>query len=57
LKEEGLINDLSTGTENLLDLLSTFDINMDLTEKGLKHIDWIISYIFEYIEIVKEKGI
>ena len=57
MKEEGLINDLSTGTENLLDLLSTFDINMDLTEKGLKHIDWIISYIFEYIEIVKEKGI
>lgn len=36
---------------------STFSIDISLTEEGEKHINDIIYMIFQYIELIKQKGI
>lgn len=57
LKKQGLADGLGAWVGIDLPEQATFDINVDLTEKGLKHIDDIVQSVFSAIELIKKEGI
>ena len=57
LKQKGWITSLSAGGQNLDDIQGVFNVNMDLTEEGTRHTQQIIAYLFQYIDLLRNKGI
>ncbi|BAO43781.1 insulinase family protein [Thiolapillus brandeum] len=57
LKQKGWITALSAGGQNLDDVQGVFNVNMDLTEEGAKHTQEITAYLFQYIDLLRNKGI
>jgi secreted Zn-dependent insulinase-like peptidase len=57
LRQKGWITELGTGAENLNDIEGQFNITMELTTKGIKHIPQIESALYGYIDLLKEKGV
>jgi secreted Zn-dependent insulinase-like peptidase len=57
LKEKGWITSLSAGGQNLDDVQGVFNISMNLTESGIEHADEITRHLFEYIDLLRERGV
>lgn len=57
LKENGLIHKLSAGIGLFGSNYEEFNINCDLTDKGLTQTDDIIETILEYIQKIKKEGL
>ena len=57
LKEQGLATGLSAGGSYPTPDYGDFMINIQLTQKGLKHYRDVIRYCFSYIHLLREKGI
>ncbi|KAG6438646.1 hypothetical protein O3G_MSEX000111 [Manduca sexta] len=56
LKARGWCNSLVGGTQIGARGFGFFGVQVDLTEDGLKHIDDIISLVFQYISMVRAEG-
>ena len=57
LKEEGLALGLSAGGGDSHPNISSFDINISLTEKGETEYQRIMELVFAYIEMLRESGL
>ncbi|HSS64049.1 MAG TPA: insulinase family protein, partial [Gammaproteobacteria bacterium] len=57
LKERGWADELSAGTGYEDQNEATFDLSMKLTPQGMRHIDAIISLVFEYLSLIDQKGV
>lgn len=57
LKNKNWINYLSAGGGLSGSTYREFVISIDLTPEGLEHLDQIIAYVFQTIELIKEKGV
>ena len=57
LKAEGLADGLGAWVGIDLPEQATFDLSIDLTEKGMQQIDHIVGSVFSAIELIKAKGI
>lgn len=55
LKEQGWANSLSAGGYTISKGNATFGVDVDLTEKGLKHYEDVLCTIFQYLELVKNE--
>ncbi|MFQ5938235.1 MAG: insulinase family protein, partial [Acidiferrobacterales bacterium] len=57
LKGKGWVDTLSAGlgVNNMNN--ATFDISMSLTKAGMQHIPEIVPYVFQYIELIRNRGI
>ena len=54
LKEQGLINTLSAGAHNVCRGSAFFDIEVSLTQEGLRRYQDIVKTIFQYIGLIQE---
>ncbi|MCP4008950.1 MAG: peptidase M16, partial [Proteobacteria bacterium] len=57
LKSRAWANSLSAGLGFSDDIQASFEINVDLSELGFRHIDEIGSLLFSYIELIRTQGI
>ncbi|MDD7805251.1 MAG: insulinase family protein [Endozoicomonas sp. (ex Botrylloides leachii)] len=57
LKNQGLINSLSAYSDDVPNEYAKFIVRMELTPKGLKHVDQITATVFDYLNLVRDKGI
>jgi len=57
LKDKGWINGLAAGTSEIADNYTTFDVDIDLTDEGLKHIDEITTDVFQDIDLIRKAGV
>jgi secreted Zn-dependent insulinase-like peptidase len=57
LREKGWITSLSAGGQNLDDVQGVFNVSMELTEAGVEHTPEIMAYLFEYIDLLRNRGI
>lgn len=57
LKKRGWANSLSAGQGIVANNAMTFDIDIDLTETGLGHVDEITELSFQYIELIRRQGL
>nr|POE87489.1 a-factor-processing enzyme [Quercus suber] len=57
LKSKGWANSLSAGASPICPGSGIFDINIRLTEEGLKHYHEIIKVVFQYIAMIKEQPV
>ncbi|MCB1081746.1 MAG: insulinase family protein [Chlamydiia bacterium] len=57
LKEEGLIEDISSGLMRAGKNAGLFSISFDLTEKGAKHYETIIERCFQALNSIKASGV
>ena len=56
LKKEGLALELGAGPDHELWGLSTFDVNVTLTKKGLKEYSRVVEAVFKFAQIVRDCG-
>ncbi|XP_050542253.1 insulin-degrading enzyme isoform X2 [Daktulosphaira vitifoliae] len=56
LKKKGWSSKLSAGNKFEARGIELFDIDVDLTEKGVDHVDDIIKLIFQYVNMLKREG-
>ena len=54
LKEQGLVNSLSAGAQNVCPGSAFFNIEISLTPEGLKRYEDVVKTIFQYIGMIKE---
>ena len=57
LKNKGWAEALGAGTHSDNPDSAMFSISISLTEQGLSHIDEMTQFVFEYIKLLKEKGL
>ena len=57
LKQKGWIEGLSAGMSERSLNESTFDIDLSLTEEGLKNTDAVIALVFDQIDLIKQSGV
>lgn len=57
LKSKGYINNLSAGGGISGVNFREFTVSVGLTPKGLQHIDDIVNYIFQAIQLIREQGL
>ena len=57
LKNKGWATGLSAGSQNLDSIESIMTTSIDLTKEGYQHIDTIVEYFFDYVELLQNKGI
>ncbi|VVC34289.1 Hypothetical protein CINCED_3A004705 [Cinara cedri] len=56
LKKRGWSSKLSAGSKFEARGIELFDIDVDLTEQGVDHVDDIIKLIFQYVNMLKREG-
>ncbi|XP_050431882.1 insulin-degrading enzyme isoform X2 [Adelges cooleyi] len=56
LKKKGWSSKLSAGNKFEARGIELFDIDVDLTEQGVDHVDDIIKLIFQYVNMLKREG-
>ena len=56
LKNLGYVNNLVAGLSSGSKGFDFFIVNVDLTEKGLEHIDDIIKLVFQYFNMLRVQG-
>ncbi|VVC24106.1 Peptidase M16, middle/third domain,Peptidase M16, C-terminal,Metalloenzyme, LuxS/M16 peptidase-like [Cinara cedri] len=56
LKERGWSTDFAAGMKSLARGIELFDIDVDLTEEGIDHVDDIIKLIFQFVNMLKREG-
>ncbi|OAN18571.1 peptidase M16 [Photobacterium jeanii] len=57
LKKQGYINTLAAGGGVSGSNFREFTVSLNLTPKGLEHIDDIVTSVFQYIELIKTQGL
>ena len=57
LKQRGLIDSLSAYGSDLPNEYSEFTIRMELTPKGLNHVDEITAIVFDYLDLIRKEGL
>ena len=57
LQKEELINYLSSSSYELSFNNSFFEINLALTETGVKHVDQVIERTFQYLQLIKQSNV
>ena len=57
LKEEGLANSLEADVEHEMRVMTTFIIQVDLTERGYKEKERVVEYIYAYLKMLRKEGI
>ncbi len=57
LKERGLIDSLAAYSSDLPNEYSEFTIRMELTPKGLAQLDEITALVFDYLALIRQKGL
>lgn len=57
LKDKGWIDSLSSYTSDQPHEYSEFVVRMELTPKGLTHVDGITAVVFDYIELIRQQGL
>ncbi|KAL5238798.1 hypothetical protein ACI65C_006208 [Semiaphis heraclei] len=56
LKKRGWSSQLSAGNKFGARGIELFNINVDLTEKGVDHVDDIVKLIFQYVNMLRREG-
>ncbi|XP_060867052.1 insulin-degrading enzyme isoform X2 [Metopolophium dirhodum] len=56
LKKRGWSSKLSAGNKFEARGIELFDIDVDLTEKGVDHVDDIVKLIFQYVNMLRREG-
>merc|ERR550534_1815604 len=56
LKARGWVNNLVGGQKSGSKGFGFFVVNVDLTEEGILHVDDIITLVFQYLALLREKG-
>ncbi len=57
LRDLGWANALSAGGGFAADNLNMFDVNISLTQNGLQHVDEITALLFQFIDLISQKGV
>ena len=57
LIEEGLALELGSSHYITMDLFTRFQISIQLTKKGLQNYNEVLKFVFNYLKMLKEKGI
>ena len=57
LKRLGYVNNLVSGLKSGSKGFDFFIVNVDLTEVGIEHTDEIVELTFQYLEMIRQKGI
>ena len=57
LKEQGLIDSLAAYSSDVPGEFGGFNVRMELTPKGLKQVDDITAVVFDYLDLIRRKGI
>ena len=57
LIEKGWINSLSVGDNDLPKEYNEFTVQINLTKMGLEHVDEITALVFDYLALIRNKGI
>lgn len=57
LKAEGLVTELMAGSSSEMRLFSYLNCRVKLTKKGLKEVDRVIGFIYQYLNILKDRGV
>ena len=57
LKSLGYVNNLVAGLKSGSKGFDFFIVNVDLTEVGIEHTDEIVQLTFQYLEMVRQKGV
>ncbi|AJR07848.1 insulinase family protein [Photobacterium gaetbulicola] len=57
LKTRGFINTLAAGGGVSGSNFREFTVSLNLTPKGLEHIDEIVNTVFQYIELIRQQGL
>ena len=57
LKSEGLISSLAAYPNDVPNEYAEFLVRMELTPKGLENVDRITAIVFDYLELIRQKGI
>ena len=55
LKRENLINNLSTSTQDFVNVFSVFTIDIALTKKGFDNYKEVINIVLKYVDTIKNK--
>lgn len=56
LKSRGWVNTLVGGQKSGSKGFGFFVVNVDLTEEGIKHVDDIVTLVFQYLAMLREQG-
>ena len=56
LKSRGWVNTLVGGQKSGSKGFGFFVVNVDLTEEGMKHVDDIVTLVFQYLAMLKKTG-
>lgn len=56
LKKKGWSSKLSAGNKFEARGIELFDVDVDLTEEGVEHVDDIVKLIFQYVNMLKHEG-
>lgn len=56
LKSEGLAQSLSSGHDHELWAFDNFYIDIVLTQKGLNEVNKVVEAVFQYAQMVRDKG-
>lgn len=57
LKDRGLIDSLAAYSSDLPNEYSEFTVRMELTPEGLTQVDEITATVFDYLELIRRKGL
>jgi hypothetical protein len=57
LRDLGWANALSAGGGFAADNINLFDVNISLTQAGLQHVDEITALLFQFIDLISQKGV
>ena len=57
LKQKGWSTHLGSGADAMDSTEAQFSVSIDLTSEGIKHVDEITGYLFEYVKLLSEQGI
>ena len=57
LKKKGWANSINAGCGNGSKGFEFFEIRLDITEEGIKHVDDIIMMVFQYLTLLRNQGV
>ncbi|UTC24197.1 insulinase family protein [Candidatus Comchoanobacter bicostacola] len=57
LKRQDLIQSLGVSSNHLSDIESVFSVSLELTQLGSSQIDYVLSSLHDYLELIKRNGV
>jgi insulysin len=57
LRDEGYVESLSAGGSDRMERVHLFSINLTLTSKGYLHYRQVIVLVFQYLNLLKQRGV